>query len=235
MMNPFPSLRLNRRVRRLAGLILLPALTAIAQAASVAVTDLRCEYLREPLAIETPAPRLSWKLAPTDPAAHGQRQCAWQVQVATTRARMETGRGDLWDSGWVASDQSQLIGYAGRPLVTEQACCWRVRVQDERGQAPAWSAPANWTVGMLAPGDWTAQWIGTDQQFQRQPGWPPPDNTMPDPWLRKTFTLAAAPRRALLQVASVGYHEVYVNGQRVGDSVLMPCISDFTKRARLVS
>ncbi|MGD0536909.1 MAG: family 78 glycoside hydrolase catalytic domain [Verrucomicrobiota bacterium] len=234
-MNPFPSPRLCRLVRYLASRVALPALAATAQAASVAVTDLRCEYLREPLAIETHAPRLGWKLTPTDPAAHGQRQRAWQVQVATTRTLLEAGRGDLWDSGWVTSDQSQLIGYAGRPLVTELVCFWRVRVKDEHGQASAWSAPASWTVGMLAPGDWTAQWIGTDQQFKRQPGWPPPDNTMPDPWLRKTFALAAAPRRALLQVASVGYHEVYVNGRRIGDSVLMPCISDFTKRARYVT
>jgi alpha-L-rhamnosidase len=169
-MNPFPSPRLCRLVRYLASRVALPALAATAQAASVAVTDLRCEYLREPLAIETHAPRLGWKLTPTDPAAHGQRQRAWQVQVATTRTLLEAGRGDLWDSGWVTSDQSQLIGYAGRPLVTELVCFWRVRVKDEHGQASAWSAPASWTVGMLAPGDWTAQWIGTDQQFKRQPG-----------------------------------------------------------------
>ena len=34
---------------------------------------------------------------------------------------------------------------------------------------------------------------------------------MQDPWFRKTFDLAKKPGRATLFVASVGYHEVYVN------------------------
>ena len=38
---------------------------------SVTVTDLRCEYLTDPLGIDVPQPRLSWKLAAVDP------QCSW--------------------------------------------------------------------------------------------------------------------------------------------------------------
>ena len=47
----------------------------------------------------------------------------------------------------------------------------------------------------------------------------------------KTFELREKPSKATLFVASVGYHEVYVNGKnrrkRVG-----PAVTDHTKRAR---
>ena len=60
--------------------------------------------------------------------------------------------------------------------------------------------------------------------FERRPG--VQDNALPDPWLRKTFTLQDGPEKATIHVASVGYHEVYVNGQRAGEAVLAPCATD---------
>jgi len=38
-----------------------------------------------------------------------------------------------------------------------------------------------------------------------------------------------------MYVASVGYHELYVNGKKVTDTVLMPSVADHTKRARYVT
>ena len=58
---------------------------------------------------------------------------------------------------------------------------------------------------------------------------------MPDPWLRKTFDLKAKPERATVYVASVGYHELYVNGKRIGDAVLSPSATNHRKRARYVT
>jgi alpha-L-rhamnosidase len=98
-----------------------------------------------------------------------------------------------------------------------------------------WSEPARWTVGLLNASDWTTRWIGTDQVFTRGQGSPPPDNTMPDPWFRKTFVLRQRPTRAVAYVASIGYHELYVNGQKVGDAVLVPSVTDNSKRARYLT
>ena len=58
---------------------------------------------------------------------------------------------------------------------------------------------------------------------------------MPDPWFRKTFLLRAAPARAVIYVASIGYHELYVNGRKVGDQVLAPCATNHRHRARYVT
>jgi alpha-L-rhamnosidase len=203
--------------------------------ASVWPTDLRCEYLVNPLGLDVRQPRLSWKLLARDARARGQAQKAYEILVASTLDALARNKGDLWDSGTVKTDQSQLIPYGGKPLRSGMDCFWKVQVRDEQGYLSAWSEPGRWSMGLLDPTDWKAKWIGTDLEFVRRQGWPPPDNTMPDPWFRKTVTLAEAPRRAVIYVASIGYHELYVNGRRVGDAVLSPCVSDHNKRARYVT
>ena len=110
---------------------------------SVTVADPRCEYLKDPLGIDVRQPRLSWRLEAVDPEARGQRQTAYQVLVASTKALLEDGKGDLWDSGMVSSDQSVHVVYAGKPLASGIECFWKVRVKDEKGgTCPAWSTPA---------------------------------------------------------------------------------------------
>ncbi|HSW00237.1 MAG TPA: alpha-L-rhamnosidase N-terminal domain-containing protein [Sedimentisphaerales bacterium] len=233
------SFHVASSVRRLLLLVICLALGGAAVSAerpcSVRVVDPRCEYLADPLGIDVRQPRLSWRLESVDAAARGQKQTVYQVQVAGTYALLEQGKPDLWDSGMVASDRSAHVVYAGKPLVSGTPYFWRVRVKDHSGAFSAWSPLARWTMGLLETADWSAKWIGCDQVFKRQGGWPPPDNKVPDPWLRKAFELKARPERAVIYVASVGYHEVYVNGQRIGDSVLAPAVANHRKWARYVA
>ncbi len=85
--------------------------------------------------------------------------------------------------------------------------------------AVAWFASA---CSSVAPFAETSSWIGT------APG------EAADPWLRRTFTLPAPPVRATARVVSLGYHELWVNGAKVGDAVLTPSVSELSKRARWV-
>ncbi len=204
------------------------------QSCSVTVTDLRCEYLKDPLGIDVSQPRLSWKLAAVDPQARGQRQTAFQVLVASTKDLLDKDQADLWDSGMPSLNQSVHVVCTGRPLGPGTECFWKVRVKDENGVLSAWSQPAHWTMGLLEKSDWMGKWIGTDELFTRARG-SAPDNQVPDPWLRKTFELKAKPERATVYVASVGYHELYVNGKRIGDAVLSPAATNHRKRARYVT
>lgn len=177
----------------------------------LAVADLRCEYRTDPMAVDTVRPRLSWVVASP---ARGARQSAYQILVASSAQTLAADQGDRWDSGKVSSDETTQIEYAGAPLVSGADCFWKVRSWDAADQPSAWSAPARWTMGLVQPQDWRARWIRADYT----------DSV--SPWLRKTFSLAAVPERALAYVNAVGYFELYVNGRKVGTDVLAPAVSD---------
>lgn len=119
---------------------------------------LRCEYRVNPLGIDEIHPRLSWQLVS---AERGARQVACQILVASTPVLLQQDKGDLWDSGRVESDESIGTLYAGSPLLSQEHCFWKVRVWDAQNQA-VWSTPAEWSMGLLDPTDWLAQWIGYD-------------------------------------------------------------------------
>lgn len=57
------------------------------------------------------------------------------------------------------------------------------------------------------------------------------------PMVRQVVALEAVGdgRRVWVEVASLGYHDLYVNGMRVGDRVLQPAVSQIDKRALRVA
>jgi len=135
-----------------------------AGAADFQPADLRCEYRRIPLGIDVTQPRLSWTLTATPEAGRGLRQSAYQVLVASRPEILAEDKGDLWDSGKVASDQTIHVVYAGKPLSSRMRCHWKVRVWDDDGNPSPWSEPAFWSMGLLKPEDWQAQWIAADTE-----------------------------------------------------------------------
>lgn len=186
---------------------------------SLTVTDLRCEYRRDPLGIDIVKPRLSWILKS---AGREVRQTAYRVLVASTPELLAKDQGDLWDSGTVPSGRSIQVEYAGKPLKSRMRCHWKVCVRDQDGHRSAWSGPALWTMGLLEPGDWQASWIKPVVSGQKN---------SPAPWVRREFSLDAAPDRAVAYVNVMGYCELYVNGQPVGDDILSPAVSDLALRS----
>ena len=124
--------------------------------AAVVTENLRCEYLRDPLGIDATSPRLSWIITSS---RRGEMQTAYQVLVASTKKLLDGNKGDLWDSGKVASDESCQITYSGKPLISREDCFWKVRTWDRDGNPSDWSQAARWQMGLLQPADWSAQWI----------------------------------------------------------------------------
>ena len=143
------------------GLLCLLCIAPLA-AATLQPRDLRCEYRADPEGLETGAPRLTWTLAPAAANLRGLRQTAYRVLVASSEAALRANRGDLWDSGRIASGQSVLVPYAGKPLAGGVAAYWKVQVWDQDNAASAWSATAHWSMGLLHPEDWKGQWIGAE-------------------------------------------------------------------------
>jgi hypothetical protein len=195
-------------------------LSSFAQAANLTVDRLRCEYRSNPMGIETAAPRLSWTLVSSE---RGQRQTAYRVLVATSPAELAKDHGDLWDSGEVRSDQSVHVPYAGKSLVSRQRAYWKVRAWDKDGKASPWSKPAEWTMGLLSASDWKAQWIARTTES---------DPTTTLPLLRRAFDVTKAVRRAEIYACGLGFHEIRLNGQKVGDAVLEPGWTNYRKSCR---
>lgn len=127
---------------------------------------LRSEYLVNPEGIDVQSPRLSWMLKSE---VRGQKQAAYRVLVASSRELLKKNQGDLWDTGKVASDQSNQLAYAGEPLSSRMQCFWKVMVWDIAGTPSTWSAPAYWSMGLLDAADWKAEWIGLDKAPESTP------------------------------------------------------------------
>ncbi|NLF69478.1 MAG: family 78 glycoside hydrolase catalytic domain [Candidatus Anammoximicrobium sp.] len=211
-------------MRPVIGLLLctLGGLPAGAAQAELAATDLTCEYLVNPLGIDVVRPRLSW-IVPCD--RRGQRQTAYRILVADSLDELNRDTGSVWDSGKVESGQTTLIEYAGRALGSRMRCFWKVKWWDKDGREQAWSESAYWSMGLLKPEDWSGQWIAAGGDRSK------PSQSPSSLWLRKTFTLDGPLDHAEAYVATLGYHELYVNGRKVGDAVLSPAVCDYRHRA----
>lgn len=189
---------------------------------AVSVANLRCEYLTDPLGIDVPQPRLSWQLT-DDGRTRGQKQTAYQVLVEGDSPDGQAWT-VLWDSGKVVSSESVNNAYAGSPLASGRSCRWKVRVWDNDGHPSDWSPEARFSMGLLDPSDWKGDWIRCQEA----------DNTA-HIWYRKTFSLDRVPARAVVYLASVEYHELYVNGQKIGNRVLSPEVTNLEKRVLYVT
>lgn len=196
---------------------LCAALAALAPsyASGLTVSGLRCEFLSNPIGIDIERPRFGWVIDPSEP---GARQSACQVRAATSRHRLQSGRPDLWDSGKVASADSLLTPYGGRPLRCGEFAWWQVRVWDGRGKPGPWSAPAFWSKGPSSPGDWKAKWIAAPAGGSRLPVF------------RREFRLAGQVARATVFVCGLGHYELRLNGQKVGRREIDPGWTNYRQR-----
>lgn len=127
-----------------------PATPAAAPVGNLGVAEPRCEFLRDPMGIDAPRPRLSWTLTSR---ARGERQTAYEIDAVSDDGRV------AWRSDKIASEESTNVEWAGPPLPSAAAISWRVRVWDRADRASAWGPPARFTMGLLARADWKARWI----------------------------------------------------------------------------
>jgi alpha-L-rhamnosidase len=210
-------------------------------AAKIASTHLTCEYLKDPMVIDVPKPRLSW-INYNPQFSRNQFQTAWQIRVASTRDELLKDNSDLWNSGKIVSSESTNIIYGGKPLKSRQACWWQVRVWDNKGKVSEWSEPAFWSMGILDEKEWKAKWIGAPWQGEEtlpkpsNPGASMPEQLPPSaPMLRKEFSIGKKVKRAVAFVTGLGYFELYLNGEKVGNDVLVPNQTNYGKRPFLIS
>ena len=128
--------------------------------ASVVPVNLQCEYRLNPLGLDVLKPHLMWQVQSRE---RDQVQTAYEILVADSDELLKNDQGNLWDSGKISSDETVNLAYVGKPLTSGAQCFWKVRIWDRNGKPSAWSKPARWSMGLLAPEDWQGKWIGWDQ------------------------------------------------------------------------
>ncbi|ANH81203.1 hypothetical protein A8C56_09600 [Niabella ginsenosidivorans] len=198
----------------------------------VRIYELRCEYLKEPLGIDDPyqqgpaisfekfSPRLSWKV---NGRGKDTRQVAYQVVLSNTPEGLRQQK-TIWNSGLIRGHQPFCFVPAGfmQPNTTYY---WKVGVSSGNGSAVVWSEPGRFSTGLIRQ-----QWLGT---WIKHPSAPKESHI----WFRKNFVLPneKMPGHFFAYVASIGYHELYVNGQKADNRVLAPAISRLDKRVFYVT
>jgi len=183
--------------------------------------DLRCEYLESPLGIDAPNPRLFWKM---EKPGRGAMQTAYRIQAASSTELFAKDSADLWDSGVVDSDRSIQVEYAGKPLKSGDEVFWRVKIWDENKVESSWSETARWEMGIMNNQEWQAKWTGAPAKLFTG------DLKNASPLFRKNFTVSGKIKRARVYISGLGYYELYLNGEKVGDHVLSPNQTNFDRR-----
>ncbi len=218
------------KIKKIANLTVLVSVFAWlsscnAPKSDVIINTLTTENQAEPEGINGTQPHLSWIM---ESSTRGQKQNAYQVLVASSQDLLDQDKGDLWNSKKQKSDQSILVKYAGKELQSGMNCYWKVRIWDKDGHVSPWSSTAHWSMGLLKPGDWKAEWIGIDSTFAGE------DATgqfrkLAARYLRKDFEVTRQVKKAVVYISGLGLYELHLNGQRTGNRVLAPGATDYTK------
>ncbi|WP_206688032.1 glycoside hydrolase family 78 protein [Aestuariibaculum marinum] len=212
--------------------------------ASVFLSDLTCEMAENPLAVESTTPRLSWQIKA--PELRNVTQQAYQVLVASSEENLKNNIADIWDSGKVDSDQSQLVTIA-KPLNAETKYYWKVKVWTNNNKSTDWSSTGFFRTvpeaSRLNP-----TWIGAVTKA---------DSHLPEGrhyhtaiikrsrrdsiinasdslsrksiMLRKPFNVEKDIKDAVVYVSGLGHYELSINGKKIGNSEFAPLWTDYDK------
>jgi alpha-L-rhamnosidase len=75
-------------------------------------------------------------------------------------------------------------------------------------------------MGMLAPADWQAKWIGATTNIDEQPA----------PLFRRELLVDGKIKRARAYVCGLGYYELNINGKKVGNHLRDPGFTRYDRR-----
>ncbi len=206
--------------------VLFFSLAAVAQN-GISISQLQTEMLTNPEGIDVKQPRFNWVL---QSKLNQIKQIAYQITVASSLEKLNTNTPDLWDSGKVVSDESVNVIYSGKKLNNRQEAFWKVRIWTNKGEAVATDI-AHFSMGILTYADWkSTRWIGYDKisqedsisQFSR----------LSARYLRKSFDVKRQLKTAKVYIMGLGLYELYVNGNKIGNQVLAPVPTDYTKNVK---
>lgn len=106
----------------------------------------------------------------------------------------------------------------------------QVRCWDQRGEATAWSETGTFHTGLLPWSADEAKQLHKANSALATPQWIGENNL-----LRREFTLPLGFTSATIVISGVGYHELFLNGNKVGQNKLDPGWTHYSKRVLYVT
>ena len=172
--------------------------------------NLKCEYLINPIGIDIQNPRLMWN-------------CDGGIKQTAYRIVAKSDEKTVWDSGKVNS--SSMYAEYPHKLKSRERVEWTVTLRDENDLDGEPSETAFFETGLLAASDFTAKWISGNYRVNKK-------KRYPVDCFKKSFSTENI-AKARLYITACGLYEAKINGQRVGNFVLAPGHTDYTKRIQL--
>ncbi|WP_276501016.1 family 78 glycoside hydrolase catalytic domain [Terrimonas pollutisoli] len=221
-------------------IVLLVTLKGFSQ--QLTVTNLRCEYRKDPSGVDNLNPHFSWELQSNE---RNVLQTGYQVLVADDSLLLIKNIGNVWDSKKIISRSSIQVEYKGKALQPAKKYFWKVMVWDNKKQVSGWSNMATWQMGLLKKSDWNnAKWIAYEEindsaiivplvHGNGKKVWGARRNALPI--FRKEFSIYKKIKSATAFVCGLGHFEMYINGKKIGDHFLDPGWTNYSKHAQYVS
>ncbi|TYJ53289.1 hypothetical protein B9479_006103 [Cryptococcus floricola] len=182
----------------------------------VTITALQAEHHPDGFAISHPAPRLSWRFAPS--TSKNWKQASYRLTI--------THEGENEQVYQVNSAENVLVPWPSRKLGSRERARVKVQAFGQDGQGTN-TIDLTLEAGLLLRSDWSAQFISG----------PPQDPSLPKPPFRllKTFSLPSSPTPpspARLYTTALGLYSCTINGTPVGNHVLAPGWTEYTHHLR---
>lgn len=185
------------------------------------VTALRSQHPAELVAVPLAPIYLHWQAEVQGGPEAGDRggssplgQLGYQLAYGPAAA--------VWEADWTVEPETEGPTAAGvlapgGPLAGRERRGYRVRLRSQLGWSD-WSALLV-LEGGLAPGQWSATLVTASSKVDE-----------PTPMLRREFDLPVAPRRSLLHITALGWHESWINGRRVAEDLFTPEWTSYNNR-----
>ncbi|WP_240729789.1 alpha-L-rhamnosidase [Flavobacterium sp. ASW18X] len=201
------------------------------------------DHKRNPMAIENKKPQFSWVV---NADGFNRSQTAYHILVATAEELLNETDADSWNSKKVQSASSTFVDYEGSTLQPTQTYYWKVKIWDENDTPSDWSEVQQFTMGLMDESQWgNAKWITLNKDTRTSQyrfrdyktgkmDKPTPVEGFAASYFRKEVDLPKDVENAEAYICGLGYYELYLNGEKVGDHVLDPAPSNYDKQAYYV-
>jgi alpha-L-rhamnosidase len=213
---------------------------------SISFDKLLVNAKENPITIENNQITFSWVVSSK---GNSKSQSAYQILVASAKDKLNEDDADIWNSDKTEINKSTFVKYKGTALKAMQTYFWKVKIWDEKGDASSWSEVQNFQMALMNKENWgDSKWITLNKDTRTSPyqfrdyktgrmGNQPAKkvNGFPASYFRNELEIDKKIEDAQVYVCGLGYYELYLNGEKVGDHVLDPAPSNYDKQAYYVN